>query len=299
MNLKYVILLLLALSGKIHAAGLYDPEKLLRQCFDAASRGNIEVIQKLIDKVTVNAQDQSGLTALILAAQKGHENVVKLLLQLPGININAQNRYGCTALIWAIREGYENIVKLLLQAPGININTQNKDGKTALIDAAKYGHDDVVKLLLQVPEISINAQDQYHFTAYKLAKEENHQAIAKLIQDKIDQLSLKAFDAISELANATADTSGDASRRNNIIDLKSVIDQIGVNIINSSDGDTLLDKAFAVNNSEIIFFLLNKAEDPRELLSRFPFEKIAPSGALFEFFVDLAFCHKSPKNLKS
>jgi len=53
-----------------------------------------------------------GGTALMLAAQKGHKEVVKLLLK-KGANVNAKNDLGWTALDFAAKEGYKEIVKLL------------------------------------------------------------------------------------------------------------------------------------------------------------------------------------------
>lgn len=147
--------------------------------FHAAKTGNSDVIQKLIGKVDVNAQD-NGYTALMYAVFYNHENIVKLLLQVPNININARNNNGWTALMFASKMGNQNIVKLLLNNSDIDVNVNTIDG-TALSLAAQYGEEDVVKLLLQVPGIEIDARADYGITALMKASKMSNHNIAKLL----------------------------------------------------------------------------------------------------------------------
>ena len=69
---------------------------------------------------------KDGWTALMLASDKGHLKVVKLLLE-KGANANAQNNNGETALMVASEKGHLEIVKLLIEK-GANINAQHKNG---------------------------------------------------------------------------------------------------------------------------------------------------------------------------
>src|SRR5947209_1044850 len=55
------------------------------------------------------------LLGAVLAAQKGHEAFVKLLLD-KGTNFEAKEiTYGRTPMSWAAEEGHEGVVKLLLE----------------------------------------------------------------------------------------------------------------------------------------------------------------------------------------
>ena len=84
-------------------------------------------------------------TALIIAAQKGHEAVARLLLE-KGASVDAADKDGNTALIWASMEGREAVVKLLIEK-GASVDKANKKGKTAQEIAARMGHHSVVRLL--------------------------------------------------------------------------------------------------------------------------------------------------------
>jgi glutaminase len=59
-----------------------DNKDLFHQIFiDACFKGNINKINKLIDKININITDDDGRTALHLAAIEGRINIVKLLLE--------------------------------------------------------------------------------------------------------------------------------------------------------------------------------------------------------------------------
>lgn len=64
----------------------------------------------------LNDKDTSGHTALFLATQQGHENVIRVLLSDDRVNIDEGNYYGNTPLDAAVRNGHSRIVELLLVA---------------------------------------------------------------------------------------------------------------------------------------------------------------------------------------
>ena len=53
---------------------------------------------------------------------------------------------GKTALIWAAQKGHEKVVEMLLQQ-GADVDKQKSSGETALIQAAQNGHETVVEIL--------------------------------------------------------------------------------------------------------------------------------------------------------
>lgn len=228
-----------------------------------------------------NIQDKTGFSALMYAALNHDEDMTKLLLSVSGINVNLQDEKGLSAIHWACRFGYNNIIKLLLGIPGINLNTKNKEGDTVLIEATKKELKNTIDLLLQAAGININARNNKGKTALAIAKETKNTYISGQIQHKVQELTNRAFNAVKD---------------NDLAALKSAISQIG-NQITDSNGNTLLDIAFSLGRTEIIFYLLSTADDARELLARFPFEKITPSSEIFEYFFKLAY-GETPESLK-
>jgi hypothetical protein len=99
---------------------LEDPDStpLMR----AAADGDLKAVQQILSagtEINVNALDQAGQSALIVACQnqKANPDVVKALLNA-GANVNLRSRNGYTALTWAQARNRSEIVRLLRRAGG-------------------------------------------------------------------------------------------------------------------------------------------------------------------------------------
>ena len=73
--------------------------------------------------------------------------MAQLLLQ-HGADVAAARHDGSTALMFAAEGGHEAVAQLLLQH-GADVAAANNDGLTALMCAAGGGHEAVAQLLLQ------------------------------------------------------------------------------------------------------------------------------------------------------
>jgi ankyrin repeat protein len=136
----------------------------------AASKENNEIVKLLLEhpKINVNIQDYLERTALIVAASNKNNETVKLLLEHPNINVDIKNADGNTALMMAATEGNtENLMNILRKNADINI--QNKDGNTALILVAPKKNTEIINLLLEHPNINVNIQNNLGRTALMLA----------------------------------------------------------------------------------------------------------------------------------
>ena len=130
--------------------GIKTVKDHLTPLMSAAESGYADIVKYLAEETSadVNARDIENWTALIWASiNKGHPDVVKVLLE-HGADVNAVNNDGAGALMLASKVGDVDIVKLLL-ASKANVNLVSKEGKTALMSAKKEGHGEIVKLLEQ------------------------------------------------------------------------------------------------------------------------------------------------------
>ncbi|KAF9925244.1 Glycerophosphocholine phosphodiesterase [Linnemannia zychae] len=98
----------------LHAAYTYTPLSI------ACRLGHPEVVSLLIHYgADLDAQDEDGETALIIASKNGHVECVKLLIKGPykGANLELREHfYGWTALHLAAIENHPDVVKVLLEA---------------------------------------------------------------------------------------------------------------------------------------------------------------------------------------
>ncbi|CAM4512454.1 unnamed protein product [Caretta caretta] len=100
---------------------------------------------------------QSGFTPLHLAAQSGHESLVRLLLNYPGVQVDCQTSLqGSTPLHLAAQHGHTAVVGLLLSKSTSQLHLRDKRGRTCLHLAAANGHVEMVRALLgQGAEINV------------------------------------------------------------------------------------------------------------------------------------------------
>ena len=122
-------------------------------------------IMKIVgEKINWDASmDENGATLLTMAAQNGHVDVVRLLLQATGIEFNQALRDGTTSLTIAAHNGYVDVVRELINR-GANVNQARRDGATPLFIAVVRGHVDVVRELLQNLRVEVNKANKDGFT---------------------------------------------------------------------------------------------------------------------------------------
>ena len=119
----------------------------------AAEQGCTEICQALLnegasanelwdDKENNPKSDQ--FTALMLAAQNGHDLVVAMLVQgKADVNSHKGSR---TVLMMAAQYGYTRCAQILIDG-GADVNATNKAKETSLMFATRYGHQALTRLL--------------------------------------------------------------------------------------------------------------------------------------------------------
>lgn len=147
----------------------------------ACDKGLIDIVKILLDmSVEINVQDEHKRTALMYACDKGCKKVVKMLLSKYDIDVNLCDQDKRTALMYACNRYYSDIVKMLLDNE-VDINAKDNDGRTALIIAVLNNFKEIVMLLLKHKDIDVNARDNYGETAFTYSDSENNIDIVKML----------------------------------------------------------------------------------------------------------------------
>lgn len=94
----------------------------------AAWSGHTKVVEYLSKKADVGAAAVDDMGAIHFAAQKGHLEVVRILVS-SGVPVKSTNRKGMTALHYAAQGSHKELAKYLIKK-GSNVNAKNKAGKT-------------------------------------------------------------------------------------------------------------------------------------------------------------------------
>lgn len=114
----------------------------------AAERGHDKLVELLLTRGDVNKQNSSGMTALMLAARQTRLSTVKLLVAHDS-HLNTKDAFGRTALMHATETGQTTAVTFLLGTGACDIDATDAEGLTAFIMAARFGHPQIVRALLK------------------------------------------------------------------------------------------------------------------------------------------------------
>ncbi len=148
----------------------------------AAKRGYENIVKLLLDHhASIDANIGDYGTASQAAAEYGRLEVVQLLLNR-GANVNVQGGYYGSALQAAAVKGSLEVVQLLLNS-GANVNTEGGEYGSALPAAAACAHPEVVQLLLG-HDANINAEGGGHGNALQVAALYGHIEVVQLLLDR-------------------------------------------------------------------------------------------------------------------
>jgi ankyrin repeat protein len=103
---------------------------------------------------------------MMLAAEKGHLRVVKILLAAganPNVRVTTTHAGEVNPLIWAVLSRNKEVVEVLLKA-GAVVNPQTFHGEPALMTAVSLGEKEIIKTLLAAGA-NVNAKMFNGYTA--------------------------------------------------------------------------------------------------------------------------------------
>ena len=149
------------------------PAQNMNEDFLAAARkGDVAKLKELLDKgVDVNTKTQYGATALAYACDKGHFEVVKLLLER-GANVNVKDTfYGEMPLGWALQKENVEILRLLLEKGA-------EGGDRVLMYGVRANKVEIVKVALDKGGLKPGVLS----SALGAAESSNHAEIVELLK---------------------------------------------------------------------------------------------------------------------
>ena len=140
----------------------------------AAQHGKLEIVKILLEKkADINATDSNeGETPLMRACLNKHIDIIELLLN-HNANINIKDNNGWNALMIACAKGHEKIAQTLINSHA-EVNAQNLKGYTALMLACAKGHEKIVQTLIN-SHAEVNARNSKGYTALMIACEKGHE----------------------------------------------------------------------------------------------------------------------------
>ena len=177
----------------------------------AVKQGNVRHVQMLLEGgANVNAMNNNGNTALMLASSSGYADIVSLLIEA-GADINIKAKDGHRALDFApngqikkmlhddinrnlLRAASQGDIKAVQNALAANadVNAQDRCGFTALIFAAANGRTDIVDLLIaRRADVDAQVKDN-HWTALMYAAAAGHVEVVLLLLDRGADINAKS-----------------------------------------------------------------------------------------------------------
>ncbi len=143
-----ILIALIFCFGNVNAEGLSD------QLHAAAKRGDARAVAQLLDEgADVDAPSKYKATALSFAAQHGHIEVVKVLLDHDATIDVTDTFYNLTPLYWAASKGHTRIAEALIDAGA-------SETVGALTVACKRSRLETVAAILSKANLDENMSDQ-------------------------------------------------------------------------------------------------------------------------------------------
>ncbi len=156
----------------------------------------------LENRANVNIKNNKGGEALSLISFRTSKNIVQWLLD-KGADINAKDNKGMDAFLNASLNVNIEVMQLLLKN-GADINSKDKRGRTALMNAVYNCKGDVIDVLLK-NKVDVNAKDDRGVTALMIASEICYGKAVELLLDNGVDVNAK---------NKNGETAYDIAKKN-------------------------------------------------------------------------------------
>ena len=227
----------------------------------AAAKGQVNVINRILrqNKGTLNQFDKSGSTALMTAARQGREDVVRVLVEGGAdVNFTVPNRDGVATALQAaanVSETSDKQAKVItyLVQKGADVKGKNKAGWFPLLFAAEQGRTDIAGLLIE-KGASVNEADSRGVFPLMVAACTGNQGMIALLAEKGAEMKMTATDGQTPLMCAVQNDRKDA--------VKKLLEKGAAVNAERKGGETALTEATKAGNPDIVTLLLAGGADP-------------------------------------
>ncbi|XP_017977382.1 PREDICTED: ankyrin repeat-containing protein At5g02620 [Theobroma cacao] len=152
----------------------------------AAECGYADLVKEMIrycDIDLAGAQARNGYDAFHIAAKQGDLGVLKILMEANLDLSMTSDSLNTTALHTAASQGHTEVVNFLLENGSNMATIARRNGKTALHSAAKNGHLEIVKALLsKEPGIAMRIDKKGQTALHMAVKGKNVEVVDELIK---------------------------------------------------------------------------------------------------------------------
>lgn len=218
----------------------------------AAEYGYVDLVKEMIeyyDLADAGIKARNGFDAFHIAAKQGDLDVLKVLMEAhPGLTMTVDVS-NTTALHTAAMQGHGEIVNLLLEAGSSLATIARSNGKTALHSAARNGHLEVVKALLhREPSLATRTDKKGQTALHMAVKGQNLEVVEELI--KADPSTINMVDT---KGNTTLHI---ATRKGRVQIVRMLLSQSETDkkAVNKSS-ETAIDTAEKTGNADVLVIL--------------------------------------------
>ena len=157
----------------------------------AVQQGKVDITRYLLSKkANVSTKTSLGRTLYHKAAYDGNLSILQLFVSHNGKHVNDVDNKNFTALHLAVQQNHADVVKCLLSKEA-NVAIKTDIGRSVYHSAAYYGYMSILQPLVTHCKMHVNDVDNKNFTPLHLAVQQNHSDVVKYLLVKEADLAVK------------------------------------------------------------------------------------------------------------